>query len=172
MCQIFALTCIKSRFHYSKTADNFQSRKMKIKRNFFNLCNSTDFQESIFECQLGTSLGLTRRCYLCDHYVQNIAVLPDCESSCKCKKSRNRKELVKHLCERIFRLIDARERENNDIFITGIGMKQVGSKPKLFAEYMTPIAASRTVSDDRLNLQTFVGVFQDCTGSRLKHYKN
>ena len=147
-----------------------KNRKMKIQRNFFNLSESVDFRESIFQCQLGLSLGLTRRCYICDHYDQNILTLPDCKPSCKCRKSKNRDELVRHLCEKIFRAIDTRAQENKDVYIIAMGFKQNGGKTQIFAEYLIPFAATQQPTIGRLNMKAFVQSFQDCSGSRLKNY--
>ena len=141
----------------------------KIQRNFFNLAKSPDFQESIFQCQLGLSLGLTRRCYLCDHYDSNILTLPDCKPSCTCKKFTKKDDLVKHLCGKVFKAIDNREIQGKDIFIIAVGYQKSAEKYQIFAEYMVPMATATKPIIGRLDMKSFTNSFQDCSGSRLQN---
>ena len=136
---------------------------MKINRNFFSLKEKPEFLKQNFECQLGRSLGLTRRCYLCEHYVPNIALLPDCKSSCKCNNFKTRSEVVKHLIERIFQFIDARERQDRDIFIVTIGYRVLGLQKQIFCEYLVPTTACPLHTEHKKNWRTFVKSFSDST---------
>ena len=159
---IFGLFLHKNHFE-----GQLEVKMTKIQRNFFNLAKSSDFQESIFQCQLGLSMGFTRRCYICDHYDYNILTLPDCKPSCVCKKITKREELVKHLCGKIFKAIDNREIQGKDIFIISLGYQRTAGKHQVFAEYMVPMAASSEPIIRRLDMKSFTQSFQDCSDSRL-----
>ena len=141
----------------------------KIHRNFFNLARSQDVQESIFQCQLGLSLGLTRRCFLCDHYDYNILTIPDCKPACACKKITKRQELMKHLCGKVFKAIDNREIQGKDVFIISLGYQKSAGKYQIFAEYMVPMATVPEPVIGRLDMKSFTNSFQDCSDSRLQN---
>ena len=141
----------------------------KIERNFFNLARSQDFQECIFRCQLGLSLGLTSRCYLCDHYDYNILTIPDCKPACACKKITKRQEMMKHLCGKVFKAIDSREIQEKDIFIISLGYQKSDGKYQIFAEYMVPMVTASKPIIGRLDMKSFTTSFQDCTDSRLQN---
>ena len=140
----------------------------KIQRNFFNLARSHDIQESIFQCQLGLSLGLTRRCYLCDHYDYNILTIPDCKPACACKKISKRQDLMKHLCGKVFKAIDNREIQGKDVFIISLGYQKSAGKYQIFAEYMVSMATVPEPVIGRLDMKSFTNSFQDCSDSRLQ----
>ena len=138
---------------------------MKINRNFFSLTGKPEFLKQNFECQLGRSLGLTRRCYLCEHYVPGLALIPDCKPSCKCNNFKTRSEVVKHLCERIFEFIDAREGQDRDIFIVTIGYRQIGLHKQIFSEYLVPTKACSFKIQQKKNWKTFIQSFSDSTAN-------
>lgn len=133
-----------------------------MKNNFFNLCDVSEFEETLFQCQLAESLGLMRRCFLCSNYDQKIIRIPDCKDSCPCRRLNSRSERVTHCCLMLFRAIECREGENKNIFIVHLGLTQDRQGfNQMFAEYLIPYKSTLTFTLEPVIFTSFHGKFQD-----------
>ena len=136
-------------------------------RNFFNVNDYHPFEEAIFQCALAKCIGLTRNCYLCDHYDHQVITVPDCIKSCWCYGSQDKTEVIKHFCLKIFDAIEIKEEQNKDIFILNLGFQETTLGENLFAEYLVPFQAVYLEPHDYfepLNITEFYRSFQ--LGSR------
>ena len=136
----------------------------KMKNNFFNLCDVSEFEQAIFHCQLAESLGLIRRCFLCSNYDHKIIRIPECTDSCSCRQLNSQPERITHYCLKLFEAIDCREGENKNIFIMHLGFTQdIQGFNQIFAEYVIPVESTLTFTLETIMFTSFHSKFQNRT---------
>ena len=124
--------------------------------NFFNLQQNFAFDESIFQCELGESLGLTRSCYLCSHYQLKTLRIDSDIDSINFSSKENKFEFW---CWKIFERIQEREGQKLEIFIKCIGAKETKKGCQLYAEYYVPINPTRHFVQQTVNITAFTEHF-------------
>ena len=100
--------------------------------NFFNLQQNFAFEEAVFQCELGESLGLTRSCYLCSHYVLKSLTI-DFDIACKNFSSKENK--LELWCWKLLETIEEREGQYLEIFLHLVSLSHLCfllSKPLYF----------------------------------------
>ena len=130
---------------------------IKMNSNFFNVSDIFAFEEAIFQCQLGLSLGLTRPCYLCSHYVQK---------SFRIENDRlklSREEMVEYCCWKILQGIERREGHNREIFIVSLGSETTRRGFQLYAEYFIQINPVVRFIQQPVNICNFTSKFLEST---------
>ena len=124
--------------------------------NFFNLQQNIAFDESIFQCELGESLGLTRSCYLCSHYqLKSLRIDSDKDS----KNFSSNENKLEFWCWKVLKSIEEREGQNLEIFIKCLGANETKNGCELYAEYYLPINPSLHFIQQTVNISAFTEQF-------------
>ena len=124
--------------------------------NFFNLQQNFAFDEAIFQCDLGESLGLTRPCYLCSHYIlKTLRIDADIDSE-NFSSKENKFELW---CWKVLHAIEEREGQMLEIFIKCLGVEETKNGCQLYAEYFMPINPTRRFIQQTVNISDFTEQF-------------
>ena len=126
--------------------------------NFFNLQQNCTFEEAVFQCELGESLGLTRSCYLCSHYVLKSLTI-DFDIDCKTLSSKENK--LELWSWKLLESIEEREGQNLEIFIKTLGAKATRSGYELYSEYFIPINPAVPFIQHTVNISHFTEQFYD-----------
>ena len=124
--------------------------------NFFNLQQNFAFDESIFQCDLGESLGLTRPCYLCSHYIsKTLRIDADIDS----KNFSSKENKFEFWCWKVLHAIEEREGQMLEIFIKCLGVEETKNGCQLYAEYFMPINPTRRFIQQTVNISDFTEQF-------------
>ena len=140
-------------------------KNFKMRKTIFNLVGQHAFEEQIFQCQLSESLGLVRRCFICDHYIKLSVRLADCDDTCECHDFVSKTQLIRHYCCKIFDEIES-QLEPGPFFILELGLTKDQNGTLIFAEYLTPLKTSSFFTQPTV-LTQFYDSFQDCGNTRL-----
>ena len=136
--------------------------------NFYNISCFQDFEEALFQCDLGESLGFSRRCYICDNYDHRTLEIPDCLESCWCHTTGSKIEVINHLCCKIFEEIQIKEVEPKEIFIYKLGLHE--NSKKLFVSYFSPFETVLSFTEQPFYMQYFTDYFHYTINSRLMKF--
>ena len=146
---------------------NFSIRKkfvLVMNSNFFNLQQNFAFDESIFQCDLGESLGLTRSCYLCSHYTLKTLRI---DSDIDYKNFSSKQNEIEFWCWEILKTIEEKEGQKLEIFIKSLGGEETKKGCELYAEYYMPINPSLHFIQQTVDISAFTEQFLNSTNLTL-----
>ena len=143
--------------------------KTKMRNIFFNLCGIPQFEEQIFQCQLGEALGLVRKCFICDNYTQQFIRLVDCDHSCICRQFSAKKQLISHYCDLLLKAIDSQLGSGQMVFISSLGLSKDRNGTQIYAEYLIPLDSPFNTGFEPTQVHHFFDFFQDDGNTRLSY---